>query len=284
MVRFNRVTIVGLGLIGGSLGMAIKRKQLANEVVGYSRKPSTLAQAKRRGAIDRGSTSLEEAVHDTELIVLAVPVDAMVPLALRLRHALKPGAILTDVGSSKAQLVRRLETVMPKGTAFVGAHPLAGSEQRGIAAACPELFDGSCCIITRTRRTDPKALRRVARFWTPVVQRVEVMDPARHDALLAAVSHVPHLLAFSLMLATPSAARAIAPRSFLEVTRVASSDPGLWQGIVLSNRREILAALDRLDRVLRQGRAAIARADSRRLHQWLVHAHRLRQALPNSSH
>ena len=284
MPLFNRVTIVGLGLIGSSLGMAITRKRLAREVVGYSRKSSTLAQAKRRGAIVRGSTSLAEAVRDADLVVLATPVDTMVPLARRLRRVLKPGAILTDVGSSKAQLVRRLEAIMPTGTAFVGTHPLAGSEQRGLAAACPELFDGSCCVITRTRRTDPRALRRVAQLWTPLVQRVEVMDPARHDALLAAVSHVPHLLAFSLMLATPAAARAIAPRSFSDATRVASSDPGLWQGIVLSNRREILAALDRLDRVLRQGRALIARADSRRLHQWLVDAHRLRQALSNSSH
>jgi len=282
MALFNRVTIVGLGLIGGSLGMAIKRKRLAHEVVGYSRKPSTLAQAKRRRAIDRGSTSLAEAVGEAELIVLAVPVDAMVPLARRLRPTLKPGAILTDVGSSKAQLVRHLEAVMPKGTAFVGAHPLAGSEQRGIAAACPKLFDGSRCIITRTRRTDPKALRRVAQFWTPLVQRVEIMDPARHDALLAAVSHLPHVVAFALMHATSPDALTVAPRSFLDATRVAKSEPELWNAVLLSNRDAVVKSIDRLDRQLARIRRLVARADRPELHRVLQQAQHIRTVLHDS--
>ena len=272
MKLLDRVTIVGLGLIGGALGMALRRKRLAREVVGVSRRTATIAQAKRRGAIDRGTTSLEAGVRDADIVVLATPVDRIVPLAKRAARAMRRGAIVTDVGSTKGEIVRALEGRLPSGVVFVGAHPLAGSEQRGLAAARPDLFDGSRCILTATRRTSRRALRIIRRLWQPLVRRVLVMDLPTHDRLLAAVSHVPHLVAFALVhAATPSELRMVPP-SFLEATRVAKSDPDLWDDILLSNRGAIRSAMDRFDISWRTFRAALTRGNHRAL------AHLLRRA------
>jgi prephenate dehydrogenase len=259
--------------------MAIRRRRLARRVVGWSRKLSTLKQAKRRGAIDEGTTSLPRAVHDADLTVLATPVDAIVPLAMQAARFMQPGSILTDVGSTKAQIVKALERRLTPGVAFVGAHPLAGSEQRGIAAASVNLFDGSTCIVTVTRRTDRRALARVRRFWSAVADRVVVIDPVRHDRLLAAVSHLPHLLAFCLVGATVREALALAPRSFLDATRVAKSDPTLWDDIFLSNRAALLAAMDRFDRSWQTLHTHLSRRDRTALHRAMATAHAKRHAL-----
>src|SRR3990167_407336 len=152
MARFNRVTIIGLGLIGGSLGMALRRRGM--RVTGYSRKTSTLRAAKRRGAIDVGTTNLRAAVREADLVVLATPVDTIVPMARRVARLVHPGTILTDAGSTKVRIVRSLERFLPRHVSFVGAHPLAGSERRGIDAASNELFRGSVCILTKTPRTN----------------------------------------------------------------------------------------------------------------------------------
>ncbi len=279
MPYFKQVTIVGLGLIGGSLGMAIRRRRVARHVIGWSRKPSTLKQAKKRGAIDEGTTDLKRAVCDADVVVLATPVDAIVPLAKRTARFMRPGSILMDVGSAKGQIVRALERRLPRGVAFVGAHPLAGSEQRGIAAASADLFDGSSCIVTATRRTDRRALARVRRFWSAVADRVIVMDPQRHDRLLAAVSHLPHLLALSLVQSTSDSALALAPRSFLDATRVANSHPELWDDIFLSNRSALLGAVTRFERELRHMKTTLARRDRAGLLRRLKRAQATRHAL-----
>lgn len=275
-----RVAIVGLGLIGGSLGLALRRRRLA-QVIGVSRRPATLRQAKRLGAIDSGTALLREAVAGADLVVLAAPVDAIETLGRHAARFMRSGSVLTDVGSSKAQIVQALGRSMPRGVAFAGAHPLAGSERRGIEAARADLFDGSICVITPTRRTPRRAREAVTRLWKPLVRRVVTMDPARHDRLLAAVSHVPHVLAFSLMRATPREALAIAPRSFLDATRVAQSDPDLWDDILLSNRAAITAAMSRFEREWRALRRAITGRDQRRLVRLLAEAQRERQTLAN---
>ncbi len=279
MAAFNRITIVGLGLIGGSLGMAIRRKRLAREVVGFSRKPSTLRRAKRCGAIDAGTTDLRRAVADADLVILATPVDFIVPYARRLARSMKPGSILTDVGSAKAAIVTALERAMPRGVAFVGGHPLAGSEQRGLEAADARLFRGSTVVLTPTPRTNRRALRSVQQLWQSLTSRVVTMNPERHDRLLAAVSHLPHALAFSLVGATDGDELAIAPRSFLDATRVAKSNPGLWEAIFLQNHRALLAGMDRFQRQWRLLRRAVARGDRAALHRLLASAQAKRHAL-----
>jgi len=275
----ERVTIVGLGLMGGSLGMAIRRRHLAREVVGYSRTSKTLAQAKRRGAIDRGVADLRRAVQGAQLVVLATPVDTIVPLAQRLAPHLPAGGVITDVGSTKGQIVRALERSLPRTIAVVGAHPLAGSERQGIAAARATLFDGTACIVTATRRTNRRALRTVTRFWNAIAHRVVIMEPRRHDALLAATSHLPHLLAFALMGSTDDAALALAPRSFLDATRVAKSSPELWDDIMLSNRAAIVESMRRFDRQWRALRTWLMRGNRPALRALMTRAKAKRDAL-----
>ena len=279
MALFRQITIVGLGLIGGSLGMAIRRRRLAQVVVGLSRTSSTLRRAKARGAIDVGTRDARRAVRDADLVLLATPVDAIVPYARRLVRWMKPGSVLSDVGSSKGRIVRALERALPRHVAFVGAHPLAGSERRGIEAARADLFGGSVCIVTTTRRTPRRALRAVTRLWKPLVGRVIVMDPARHDHLLAAVSHAPHLVAFCLVKATDRKALTLAPRSFLDATRVAKSDPALWDDIFLSNRSALLSAMGAFDRHWRALRTTISRGDRVALLRFLAGAQSKRHAL-----
>jgi prephenate dehydrogenase len=281
MARFNQVTIVGLGLIGGSLGMALRRRHLAT-VVGYSRKHSTLRRAKQARAIDVGTTNLRAAVREADLVVLATPVDAIVPFAQRAARSCRRGAILTDVGSTKVRVVHSLERSLPRHVSFVGGHPLAGSEQQGIEASRRDLFDGSVCILTKTPKTDPRALRAVTHLWKPFVRRILIMSPARHDRLLAATSHLPHLLAYCLAGVTQRDGLTVAPRSFLDITRIAKSDPDLWDDIFLSNRGPVLAAMDRFDTQWRALRSCLARPDRARLLRMLRRAHRQRHALQNT--
>lgn len=279
MARLHRVTIVGLGLIGGSLGIAIRKKRLAREVVGYSRKAKTLAQAKRLGAMDAGTSDLRRAIADADLIVLATPVDLIAPMLARVAPHLKRGAVVTDVGSTKAEVVRFCERALPRGAAFVGGHPLAGSERRGIAAARPGLFDGAVCILTPGTRAGRSATAAVVRLWRGVGARVLTMTPAMHDRLLAQASHMPHALAFCLTAAAEPAALAIAPKSFLDATRVAASDAELWDDIFLSNRQAVLAAMRRFDRRWNELRSLLSRGDRQRLTTFLHHASRTRQRL-----
>ena len=279
MAVFNRVTIVGLGLIGGSLGMAIKRRRLAKTVVGYSRKSATLRAASRRGAIDVGTTNLRAAVRDAEFIIVATPVDAIVPLARQAARWCRRGAILTDVGSAKSRVVHSLERSLPRHVSFVGAHPLAGSERRGIEAASKELFKGSICILTRTPRTNARALRAVARLWKPLVRQVVMMSPQRHDQLLATTSHLPHLLAYCVAGSTSRSSLRLAPRSFLDVTRIAKSDPDLWDDIFLSNRVEVIRAFDRFDRQWHMLRKLLAGSRRTELRRFLASAKTKRDTL-----
>ena len=282
MALFKQVTIVGLGLIGGSLGMAVKRRRIAREVVGLSRHPATLRRAKARRAIDVGTTDPERAVRDADLVILATPVDTIVPYAKRLARSMRPGSVLTDVGSTKARIVTALERSLPKHVAFVGGHPIAGSEQRGIEAAHAALFAGTLCILTPTTRTPRRALERVIRLWKPLTGHVITMSPTQHDRLLAGTSHLPHLLAYGLSLSGDPASLPRTPRSFLDMTRLAKSDPGLWDDIFLTNRAEVLAAMDRFEGRWRTIRRLIARPDRAALRRLLARAKATRDALNDS--
>ena len=282
MPQINRVTIVGLGLIGGSLGMAVRRGRVARLVVGVSRRAGTAARAKSRGAIDRASGSLAGAVRDADVVVLAVPVGAVVPSVRRMRRSLRRGTLLMDVGSTKAQIVRGIERILPAGVDYVGAHPIAGSERRGIEAAEAGLFKGAVCVLTPGRRTSRAALGRARTFWTALGMQVLVMSPARHDRLLAGASHLPHVIAFSLARAVSLAPLPAAPRSFLDMTRIAKSDPALWRDILLTNRPSLINALDRFTADLRRMRVALAAGRPAAVRRLLSAGKRRRDALDQS--
>ena len=277
------MTIVGLGLIGGSLGLALKRRRIAREVVGVSRRASTLRRAKARGAVDWGTTDLARGVRDADVVVLATPVDAILTQGRRAARLMRRGAILTDVGSTKAEIVRALERAVPSGVAFVGAHPLAGSEQRGIEAADPALFDRSLCVVTPTPHTPRAALAAVERLWHAAAGETIRMSPAAHDQALAGGSHLPHLIAYSLALAVDTTALPRGPRSFLDMTRVAKSDPELWDDIFLTNRAAVLAAARRFERALADLRGRLARQDRAGLRRLLARAQAKRRALRDAS-
>ena len=282
MPQRPRITIVGLGLIGGSLGLALRRRRLATAVVGCSRRASSVRAAKRRGAIDWGTTDVRTAVAHADLVVLAGPVDTIPAQAKRCARFMRPGAVLTDVGSTKAAIVRSLERSLPRGIAFVGAHPIAGSEQRGLPAARADLFDGALCILTRTPRTPARAFQAVQRLWRPLAGRVLTMSPARHDAALAAVSHLPHAVACCLMQAVPSHVLPQMPQSFLDMTRIANSPPDLWDDIFLTNRTALLQQMARFEVLWRRLRAQLRRGDRAAVQALLAAAQRRRHALQDS--
>src|SRR5262245_6732105 len=202
---FNRLVIVGVGLIGGSLGLAARARGLVGEVIGFGRTEANLLVALERGLIDAYTFDPAEAARGTDLLLLAVPVEATGPTAKKFLPFLSPGCVITDAGSTKERVVTTMERLLPLTLPFVGAHPIAGTEQAGAAAAFATLFEKRLCILTPTQRTDPAALARVRALWEGVGMRVEEMDMVTHDRVLARVSHLPHLIAFSVINATVDA-------------------------------------------------------------------------------
>ncbi|HVM98090.1 MAG TPA: prephenate dehydrogenase/arogenate dehydrogenase family protein, partial [Candidatus Acidoferrales bacterium] len=223
---FERVTIAGVGLIGGSLALAARAAGLIDEVVGLGRGAANLETARRRGIVDRYSHDPLEAARDADLLLLAVPVGAAASVVQTCAPALRAGAVVSDVGSVKASVVRDVEAALPAGLAFVGAHPIAGTEASGAAAADAALFRGSRCIITPAARSTPAATAKIHALWEGVGMAVESMPAERHDAILAWVSHLPHVLAFSFVDALIAVDRGYASYggpSFRSLTRVAAS-------------------------------------------------------------
>jgi prephenate dehydrogenase len=283
--RFERAAIAGVGLIGGSLALAARDAGLMTEIVGLSRRPETLAEARRRGIIDRASTDPAEAAQGADLLVLAVPVRAMAAVARQCLPVLAPEAIVTDVGSVKLSVVRELDALIPSGR-FVGAHPIAGTEEQGPAAADSTLFRDKPCIITPTARTDVHAADRIAEMWQAVGMRVERMAPERHDEILAAVSHLPHMVAFAMV--NTVAARGIdAPRyaggSLKDATRVAASSVEMWRDILLANAPALEAALAGFTGELDRLRTAVRDGNEAELVRLLTHARSLRRSWSGTS-
>jgi prephenate dehydrogenase len=240
MKLFDKITIIGVGLIGGSIGLAARRRRVAREVTGVFRRRSTMVKALRAGAVDDATMDIARGVIGADLIIVASPVGSIPELALEAARYAKPGAIITDVGSTKAWIAGRMERCL-RGTSvrFVGSHPMAGSEKTGVLSAREDLLEGSACIVTRTASTDAAALRRVAALWKALGARVSVLSPDEHDRAVSFVSHLPHIVAFALALSVPEGQLRYAAEGFRDTTRVASSDPALWSDIFLTNRKEI---------------------------------------------
>jgi prephenate dehydrogenase len=282
---FNRLVIAGVGLIGGSLGLAARERGLVKEVVGFGRTEANLRVALERGIIDAYTFDPAEAARGTDLLLLAVPVEATGPTAEKFIPFLPSGCIITDAGSTKEQVVKAMERLLPPTLLFVGAHPIAGTEHAGAAAAFSTLFEKRLCILTPTPRTTPTALARVRALWEGVGMRVEEMDMVTHDQVLARVSHLPHVIAFSVMNVMLEARvagvdlLAYAGSAFADLTRVAASPVEMWRDICLSNREALLTALSEFENALAQMKAAVAKGDGEALSVAINRARAERQRL-----
>lgn len=273
----QRICIVGVGLLGGSVGLAAKSRLDGCVVAGWGHRPSTLAKARDIGAIDIAAPSLPQAVADASLVVLCTPVGAFETMLRAMAPALTPGTVVTDVGSTKRSVVRLAARLLPRGTHFVGSHPMAGSEKRGIDFARTDLFDGALCITTPAPATSAAALRTVERFWRALGMRICRLSPEQHDSLLADISHLPHAVAAALVAMQTDRAMKLAGKGFLDTTRIAGGDGRLWRDILLDNRDNLRNALNRLRQQLAALDELLHPARAEELAAWLDAAAQRRQ-------
>ncbi len=248
-MHFSHVALVGVGLLGGSLGLALRERRPAVHITGYVRRPQTAALCLQRNVAHRIVTDLAETVRDADLVVLCTPIGQFVPLAQAALPYLRPGTIVTDIGSTKASVVESLEPLfLPSQARFIGSHPMAGSEQTGVAAARSNLFVGARCVVTPSPDTPPTALESVLELWRSVGGIPMTMDAREHDAVVSRSSHLPHVLAALLARHVldprhPNPQRDLCASGFRDTTRIASGSPEMWRDIALSNRDALLTTL-----------------------------------------
>jgi prephenate dehydrogenase len=267
-VRWKKITLAGVGLLGGSLGMALRRRRLARSVVGLVRRAASVAECEALGAVDLATLDLERAVGGAELVVLCTPLAQMRTLLEQMLLALKPGAIVTDVGSVKGSVVRDLEaTVAKAGAHYVGSHPMAGAEKMGVAAAQADLFEGAVCVVTPTPRSNAAAVRKLEQLWKSVGGRVLKLTPKEHDALVSRSSHLPHVVAAQLanQILSPQRPKEqgmLCANGFRDTTRIASGSPEMWRDIALANRQNLSRALEMFTDGLLDFRRALESGDA----------------------
>jgi prephenate dehydrogenase len=276
---FDQITIVGVGLIGGSVGLAVKHRRLARRIVGTGREPKALARAAERGAVDDSTTDLTEAVRNATLVVVCTPVDTIADVVLRSAPLCRPGTIFTDGGSTKHRITSEVEGRLPTGVEFVPAHPLAGSEKNGVANARADLFENRLTILTPGPTTDPAAVDQVERFWQALGSRVTRMDAGRHDRVLAGTSHLPHLAAAAVAGIVPADWLPYSATGFRDTTRVAGGDPEMWAAILSENETAVCLGISALVSRLQQARDLLEAGDRDGLVRWLAEAKRVRDAL-----
>ena len=278
-MQLDRLSIIGVGLLGGSIGLALRSVVSGCEIVGYGHRRETLERAEQIGAIDRGTGDLREAVEGSDLVILCTPVGLFPEILRGMTEGLKTGCVVTDVGSTKASVVEAAERTLPTGVQFVGSHPMAGSEKRGVEFAKADLFQNALCIMTPSERTDPRALTQVEAFGGMLGMRTCRMSPADHDRALAEVSHLPHAVAAALVAMQSPDALTLAGKGFLDTTRIAGGNGGLWRDIFLDNATNVRAALARLRGQLEDFERLLDGGKAEELRQWLDAAAAKRQAL-----
>ena len=277
--HFDVLGIVGVGLIGGSLGLAAKKRGLVGNVLGIGRSPEKLERAKQLGAIDEYTTDLVEGAQKADCLILCVPVLTIVPLLTQMVPHLKPGCIVTDVGSTKTKIVKEAEGVLAGRNPFVGGHPMAGSEEAGVDAADADLFVGATYVLTESKNTDKAALRKLIEFASALGADAVTMGTHDHDIRVAMISHLPHIIAAALMMLSPNEAQALAAGSFRDTTRVASSPPNLWRDICESNRNAIIYSIVSLRKQMDEIEFALSDDDFDSIEEMFARAKELRDAL-----
>lgn len=285
MALSNRMAVVGVGLIGGSLARILREKGEVGEIVGIGRTEKNLLRAVELGVIDRYSQDPCEGVRGADLVFLATPVRSIAAVLKRIAPSLSPGCIVTDGGSVKESVVAECEPLMPPGTHFVGGHPIAGTEKSGVDASFSTLFQGKRCIVTPTPRTDGRALETVIRMWQSAGSEVIRMEPEKHDRIVAAISHLPHMVAYSLVNAVDGYDRldesilSYSAGGFRDFTRIASSDPAMWRDIALTNRSALLEMMDFFSGYFGRLRLLVESGDGPGLETFFAESKRSRDAI-----
>ncbi len=283
--HFNKVTVIGVGLIGGSIAMVLKKKGLAGTITGVGRTEENLKTALRLGIIDSYTQDIAEGVSDADFVIVAVPV---LKIAETIRAAIthfKPGCIITDAGSVKKALVDEIEPIIPGDVHFVPGHPIAGTEKSGAESAFPELYIDRKCILTPTPRTDKRAVETVKKVWESAGSTVIMMDAAAHDRILAAVSHLPHMIAYTLVNtvadieAAGTDALSYSAGGFKDFTRIASSSPEMWSDICVMNKTSIVKMIDGFQSRLESLKKLISDGDSKGLKDDFERAKKVRDSL-----
>lgn len=261
---FGKLTVLGTGLLGASLMQAAKARGLCRQALAWSRRPETRLKCEQQSWCDGVYPTAAAAVAEADLVVLAVPVINIVPLIEEIAPALKPGALVTDVGSTKSLICRHGSAATPAQATFVGSHPMAGSEKTGLDFAREDLFEKRACFVTPLENTPPQATEQIIRFWRELGMEVATASPEAHDEIVAHISHLPHVLASILcdtLAAKDPSWRNYAGGGLRDTTRIAAGDPHLWKAIILENREEILRAMEGFEEHWQRMRAAIANND-----------------------
>jgi len=280
-----RMAVVGVGLIGGSLALALKEAGVVGEVVGIGRGMANLEKAIELGVVDRITQDPAEGVEGADLVFLATPVLTLADVAGKLLPHMKKGAVLTDGGSVKEAVINAIEPILPEGVHFVPGHPIAGTEKSGAEAAFPTLYRNRRCILTPTPRTAVEALDFVRRVWEIAGSEVVVMDVAKHDRILAAISHLPHMVAYSLVNAVGSYDRydenilMYSAGGFRDFTRIASSDPTMWRDIALTNREALIEMMELFESFFRELKEDVRKADGEKLYDFFLRSKLSRDAI-----
>lgn len=283
---FDKVALIGIGLIGSSLARVIRREKLAGHIAIATRSADTLARAEELNLGDSYSTDLAEAVRDADLVVVSVPVGSSGAVAEVIAPALKEGAIVTDVGSTKASVIAQMAPHIPAGVHFIPGHPLAGTEKSGPDAGFADLFDNRWCIFTPLPDTDPEALEKLSEFWRRCGSNIDTMDPAHHDMTLAIVSHLPHIIAYNIVgtaddleTVTKSEVIKYSASGFRDFTRLAASDPTMWRDVCLHNKDAILEMLARFSEDLASLQRAIRWGDGEKLFDLFTRTRAIRRSI-----
>jgi prephenate dehydrogenase len=268
MAEYDTVAIVGVGLIGGSIGLALRERKLARKIVGIGRRQSSLDAARTIGAIDHGVTSLSTGVAEAQLVVVATPVDTVVERVVHAAAVAPAAALITDVGSTKESIVSMIDAALAtrrSGPRFVGSHPLAGDHRTGAEHARADMFEDRVVVVTPTEATRPAAITEISGFWEGLGANVSTMSPDKHDAALAITSHLPHAVAVALAAATPSELLRLTAGGWRDTTRVAGGDPKLWHAIFTANRQHVLDAIELMGQTLETLRETIEQGDNESL-------------------
>jgi cyclohexadieny/prephenate dehydrogenase len=283
---FNKIALIGFGLIGGSIARAARAQGLAGEIVTTARSPKTRARVAELGIVDRVVETNIEAVAGADLVILCIPVGACGPVAQEIAEYLKPGAIISDVGSVKGAVVRDMAPSLPPGVHFVPAHPVAGTEHSGPDSGFAELFINRWCILTPPEGTDPDAVERLRAFWAGLGARVEIMTPDHHDMVLAITSHLPHLIAYTIVGTadelegvTQSEVLKFSAGGFRDFTRIAASDPIMWRDVFLANKEAVLEMLGTFNEDLAKLTRAIRRGDGEALFEHFTRTRAIRRGI-----